>query len=82
MSHLHEMVIGSARVWLELADSCESTVRAGASFECRCNRYDCIKDAKPAVTAFKGFRALRLHGQRRVHCDPAPGGMGRRRIPH
>ena len=42
MSHLYEMVIGNARVWLKLQPSCESTEQGGAFFECRFNGNDCI----------------------------------------
>ena len=53
MSHLYEMVIGNARVWLKLQASCESAEQAGAFFECRFNGNDRIADGKLAVTPFK-----------------------------
>ena len=53
MSHLYEMVIGNARVWLKLQASCESTEQAGAFFECRFNGNDCILDGKLAITPFR-----------------------------
>ncbi len=53
MSHLYEMVIGNARVWLKLQASCESTEQAGAFFECRFNGNDYIVDGKLAVTPFR-----------------------------